>query len=291
MTCNKLIVTVAVTGAVGDKSKHPLLPVTPKEIADSALEAWSQGAAVAHIHVRDPITGEPSMDCELYSEVVERIRGSSNMLINLTTGAGARIIPTDSDPPGLGPGTTWSTPEKRTEHVVRLKPEFCSLDVGSVNFGDRIFANLVPHVEAMASMIRQSGAVPELEVFDMGHISIARSLIEKGLVKPPCVFQLCLGIRWGIPASSKNMMMMKEALPEDAIWGGFAIGSDSFPMVAQAALLGGNVRVGFEDNFFISRGKPARSNAELVEKAVRIIRALDREPATPDEIRGQILHS
>jgi uncharacterized protein (DUF849 family) len=291
MTSDKLIITAAITGGVGDKSRHPSLPVTPREIAESAVEAWSQGAAVAHIHVRDPVTGGPSMDFELYREVVERIRGACDMLINLTTGAGARIIPADTDPPGLGPGTTWSSPEKRVEHIVRLKPEFCSLDVGSMNFGDRIFANLVPHVEAMASMIKDAGAIPKLEVFDMGHIGIARSLIEKGLVRPPYVFQLCLGIKWGIPASVKNMLMMKEALPEGAVWGGFAIGPESFPMVAQSALLGGNVRVGFEDNFFISKGKPAKSNAELVEKAVRILRALDREPATPAEIRESILNS
>lgn len=281
----KTIITVAVTGGVGDKSKHGALPVTPKEIAGSALEAYSAGASVVHVHVRDPANAEPSMAFELYQEVFERIRADSDMVINLTTGAGARIVPDDSNPVGLGPGTTWSSPEKRTEHVVRLKPELCSLDVGSMNFGPRVFANLVPHVEDMARRIKDAGVKPELEVFELGHIRIANWLIEQGLVEGTPLFQLCLGIPWGVPAGSKNMLIMKEALPEGAIWSGFAIGSDSFPMVAQSVLLGGNVRVGFEDNFYLRRGQPAQSNAQLVEKAVQILRSLDREPATPKETR------
>jgi len=265
MKGNKVIITVAVTGSVGDKSKHPALPVTPKEIAESAIEAHSAGASVAHIHVRDPETAEPSMAFELYQEVVERIRGSSDILINLTTGAGARIVPDDSNPVGLGPGTTWSSPEKRTEHVVRLKPELCSIDVGSMNFGPRVFANAVPHIQDMASRVKEAGVKPELEVFDLGHIEIAKNLLEKGLVESPPVFQLCLGIPWGIPANSKNMLLMKECLPSDAIWAGFGIGPSSFPMVAQATLLGGSVRIGFEDNFYISHGVPAKGNAPLAQ--------------------------
>jgi len=175
----KIIITVAVTGSLGDKSKHPALPVNPEEIASSALEACAAGASVAHIHVRDPVTSEPSMDFKLYQEVVERIRQRSDMIINLTTGAGARIIPNDSNPVGLGSGTMWRSPEKRTEHVVKLKPELCSLDIGSMNFGPRVFANVVPHVEDMAKRIKEAGVKPELEVFDMGHIEIGRSLLEK----------------------------------------------------------------------------------------------------------------
>jgi uncharacterized protein (DUF849 family) len=270
---------------VGDRSKHPALPVTPKEIAESALEAHAAGASVAHIHVRDPETGEPSMVFELYQEVVERIRRSSDILINLTTGAGARIVPDNSNPVGLGPGTTWSSPKKRTEHVVRLKPELCSIDVGSMNFGPRVFANAVPHIQDMTNRIKQAGVKPELEVFDFGHIEIAKNLLEEGLVEKPPVFQLCLGIPWGIPASSKNMLLMKECLPSDAIWAGFGIGPDSFPMVAQSTLLGGQVRIGFEDNFYISRGVPAKGNAQLVEKAVNILKALDKEPASPTEAK------
>lgn len=285
MASDKVVITVAVTGGVGDKSRHAALPVTPKEIADSALQAWSAGASVAHIHVRDPDTAEPSMGFELYREVVERIRDGSDMLINLTTGAGARVIPDDSDSIGLGPGTTWSSPRKRIYHVVNLRPELCSLDVGSLNFGPRVFANPVPHVEEMAAAVRDAGIKPELEVFDLGHVRIAEALIRKNLVTPPYLFQLCLGIPWGIPASTKNMLVMKEALPEGAIWGGFAIGPESFPMAAQSILMGGNVRVGFEDNFYLTRGNPAKNNAELVEKAVRIVKTLDKAPASPAESR------
>jgi uncharacterized protein (DUF849 family) len=281
----KIIITVAVTGSLGDKSKHPALPVNPKEIASSALEACEAGASVAHIHVRDPATSEPSMAFELYQEVVERIRQQSDMVINLTTGAGARIIPNDSNPVGLGSGTMWHSPKRRIEHVIKLKPELCSLDIGSMNFGPRVFANVVPHVEDMAKRIKEAGVNPELEVFDMGHIEIGRSLLEKGLVESPPIFQLCLGIQWGIPATTKNMLMMKEALPSDAIWSGFGIGPNSFPMVAQSALLGGNVRVGFEDNFYVSPGTPAKNNAQLIEKAVSILKALDKEPASPQEAR------
>ena len=281
----KVIITVAVTGSVGEKSKNPDLPVSPKEIASSALEAHAAGASVAHIHVRDPVTSKPSMAFELYQEVVDRIRQRSDMLINLTTSAGARIVPNDSSPVGLGSESIWCSPEQRTEHVVKLKPELCSLDIGSMNVGPRIIANVVPHVEDMAKRIKEAGVKSELEVFDMGHIEIARSLLEKGFVENPPFFQLCLGIQWGIPATPKNMLLMKEALPSDAIWAGFGIGADSFPMVAQSALLGGNVRVGFEDNYYLSRGTHAKSNAQLVEKAVSIIKILDREPASPQETR------
>lgn len=285
MKDNKVVITVAVTGSIGDKSKNPSLPVTPKEIANSALEAYSAGAAIAHIHVRDPKTGEPSMDFELYHEVVERIREASDMLVNLTTGAGARIVPNDLNPVGLGRGTTWSSPKRRTEHIIKLKPDMCSLDVGSLNFGTRVFANSLPHVEEMSSLIKEAGVKPELEVFDFGHIDIGKSLLEKGLVDSPSIFQLCLGIRWGITATPKNMLLMKDTLPPDSIWGGFGGGINSFPMVAQAALLGGNVRVGFEDNSYIKKGILAKSNAQLVDKAANILKALDKEIASPHEAK------
>jgi len=281
----KVVITVAVTGSIGAISRNPNLPITPKEIAKSAIDAYSAGASVAHIHVRDPVTGEPSMALELYQEVFERIRENSDMLINLTTGAGARIVPDNRNPVGLDFGTTWSSPERRTEHIVTLKPELCSLDIGSVNFGSRVFANILPHVEDMAKRIKEAGVKPELEVFDMGHVAIGHHMLEKGVVDHPPIFQLCLGIEWGIPATTKNMLMMKESLPLDAIWAGFGIGPSSFPMVAQSSLLGGNVRVGFEDNFYLSHRNPASSNAQLVKKAVDILRVLDKEPASPQEAR------
>ncbi|MBC8247615.1 MAG: 3-keto-5-aminohexanoate cleavage protein [Deltaproteobacteria bacterium] len=284
MNSDKIIVTVPVTGSFGDRNT-PFLPITPKGIAESALDAQKAGASVVHIHVRDPETGTPSMDFELYKEVVDRIRDQSDMIINLSTGPGARFIPNDKDPMGFATGSTLSVPQKRVEHALRLKPELCSLDVGSMNFGPHVFVNIVSHVETMAELILDAGIKPELEVFDMGHIEIAKHLLKTERVTAPLLFQLCMAVPWGIPASAKNMIMMKESLPSDAVWAAFGIGAKSFPMAAQSVLLGGHVRVGMEDNLYLAKGERASSNRELVEKAVRIIHALDKEPADPDEAR------
>jgi len=284
MGSNKIVLTVSVTGSFGDRST-PGLPITPREIADSALEAYEAGASVAHIHVRDVETGKPSMDFKLYEEVVNRIRDYSDMILNLTTGAGGRFVPDDRDPIGLGPGSTLSLPEKRIEHVLRLKPEICSLDVGSLNFGDHAFVNVFPHVAWMAEQIREVGVKPEMEVFDLGQMEIAKHLLKTGRVKSPPLFQLCMGVRWGIPATPQNMVIMKGALPRDAIWAGFGIGPTAFPMLAQAAILDGNVRIGMEDNLYLEKGKLAPSNRALVEKGVAIIRGLGKEPASAEEAR------
>ncbi len=284
MNSHKMILTVAVTGAFGDRST-PNLPITPREIADSALEAYRTGASVAHIHVRDVKTGAPSMKFELYQEVVQRIRDHSDMLINLSTGAGARFAPTDRDPVIAGPGSTLCAPEKRIEHVLRLSPEICSLDVGSLNFGEHVFVNCLPHIEKMAELIKAAGIKPEIEVFDLGHIAIAKHLIENCKIGFPPLFQLCMGVKWGIPATARNMILMKDALPADAAWGAFGIGVQSFPMLTQSALLGGNVRLGMEDNLFLKKGKRARTNQELVEKAAAILQMLEIELASPSESR------
>ena len=288
MDSDKVIVTVCVTGSFGDAT-NPVIPITPKQIAESALEAYDAGAVAAHIHVRDVKTGDPSMEFHLYEETVERIRDSSDMIINLSTGAGARFVPDDCTPMGLGPGSTLCVPEKRIEHVLRLKPEICSLDVGSLNFGPHVFVNTLSHVEWMADQMRAIGVKPELEVFDLGHIEIAEHLLKAGRVNRPPLFQLCMGIRWGIPATSANMVAMVERLPADSIWTGFGIAASAFPMLAQSILLGGNVRIGLEDTVFVAKGKRASNNKELVLKAMEIIKALDKEPATPDEART-LLH-
>jgi uncharacterized protein (DUF849 family) len=286
MGSKKLVVTVSVTGSIGDRKGNPAIPVTPEEIAASALGAYEAGASVAHIHVRDVETGKPSMEFKLYEEVVERIRDQSNMIINLTTGPGARFIPDNRDPMGLAPESTLCIPERRIEHVLRLKPEICSLDVGSMNFGPHVFVNYLGHVEWMSEKIRDAGVKPELEVFDMGHVEIARHLLHTERVNRPPLFQLCMGIHWGMPATSENMIIMKNALPDGAIWAGFGIGATSFDMIAQSVLLGGNVRIGFEDTLYVEKGKLASSNRQLVERAVAIMRVLGREPATADEARG-----
>ena len=281
----KLVVTVSVTGGMGD-IQTPHIPITPKQIAQSAVEAGVAGASVAHIHVRDLETGLQSMQLKLYREVFERIRDNSDILINLTTGPGARVMPDDRDPIGLAPASTLCVPEKRVAHVLALQPEICSLDIGSIDFGRHVFVNWIEHVEWMAAQITAAGVRPELEVFTLGHIEIAKHLIDTGRIKKPPLFQLCMGIPWGIPANTANMLAMLNALPHDAIWTGFGISAACFPMLAQAVILGGNVRVGMEDNLYLEKGVRAQSNKELVEKAVAIIGLLGKEPATPDEAKA-----
>ena len=285
MSKEKLVITVSVTGGMGD-IHTPHIPITPKQIAQSAVEAGAAGAAVAHIHVRDLETGLQSMQIELYREVFQRIRDNSDILINLTTGPGARVTPDDRDPIGLAPGSTLCVPEKRVAHVLELKPEICSLDIGSIDFGRHVFVNWIEHVEWMAEQITAAEVRPELEVFTLGHIEIARHLIKTGRIKRPPLFQLCMGIPWGIPANTTNMLAMLNALPDSAMWTAFGISAACFPMLAQAVILGGNVRVGMEDNLYLEKGVRAKSNRELVEKAVAIIGHLGKEPATPEEAKG-----
>lgn len=283
----KIILTCAVTGAMTPLEKNPALPITPEQISTSAIEAANAGAAVAHIHVRNPETGTASLDPALYREVVERIRDSDvDVLINLTTGVGGRYVPGDPDPAVSGEGTTLSSPEIRTQHIAELRPDICSLDMGSMNFGNFVFVNTPGHLVTMAETVRSAGVKPELEVFDSGHIRLAKHMIENGQIDTPALFQICLGIPWGAEASSRSMIHMLDQLPADAHWAGFGIGATEFPMVAQAVLLGGNVRVGLEDNLYMERGVLASSNAALVEKAVSIVNGLGAEVATAAEARA-----
>ena len=281
-----VIITCAVTGGADTVGKHPAIPVTPAQIATAAIDACKAGAAIAHIHVRDPETGKPSMENRLYGEVVQRIRDSgSPIIINLTTGAGARFYPSDNDPATGDRMTTLTTPARRVEHVLEFKPEICSLDMGSFNFGDWVFINTPKHLAQMARAIRAAGVKPELEVFESGQIRLAAKLIADGDIAGPALFQLCLGIPWAAPATPETMLYMRDLLPAGSTWAGFGISSLQFPMVAQAVLLGGHVRVGLEDNLYLERGVFAPSNAALVERAVAVIRAIGGEVATPNEAR------
>ena len=285
-----VIITCALTGGAELSGKNTAVPVTPHEIAESAVEAARAGAAIAHIHVRDPQTRRASMKLDLYREVVDGIRRSGvDMLINLTTGAGASFIPGETEPRVPDPRSSLTHPAGRVAHVLALKPDVCSLDVGSMNFGEVVFVNTPAHLRQMARSILDNGTKPELEVFELGHIRLARHLIDNGLIASPPLFQICLGIPWGAPATSETMLAMRDHLPDGAIWAAFGIGAAQFPMVAQAVLLGGHVRVGFEDNLYLARGVPAPSNAALVEKAVRIVQDLGEHPATPDEARNLLL--
>lgn len=282
-----VIVTCAVTGGAPTAGKYPAVPVTPAEIAQAVLDAHRAGAAMAHIHVRDPKTKLASMDVALYREVVERVRDARcDILVNLTTGPGSRFVPSDDDPRIGGPGTTMRKPLERVQHVVELHPDVCSLDVGSMNFGETGFVNTPAHLRVMAKAIADAGVKPELEVFEPGHIVLARKLIDEGVIASPPLFQICLGIPYGAPATPESMMYMKGLLPPDAMWASFGISRMQFPMVAQAAILGGHVRVGLEDNLYLDHGVLAPNNGVLVERAVAIVRALGFAVASPAEARG-----
>jgi len=285
----KVMISCALTGSADTPARNPAVPVTPAEIARSGIEAAKAGAAIVHIHVRDPDTGRASMDGALYREVVDRIRSSgTDVVINLTTGPGARFIPDAEDPIRGGPGSTMRSPAERVHHVIKLKPEICSLDMGSLNMGPYVFVNTPRHLEAMAVAIRDAGVMPELEVFETGHLLLAKRMIETGHIKPPGLFQICLGISWGQPATPEAMTYMRNLLPKDSPWFAFGVSLNQFPMVAQAILLGGHPRVGLEDNLYLERGKLAPSNAALVERAARITEVLGDQVATAAEARAML---
>jgi len=285
----KVMISCAVTGSADTPGRNPAVPVTPAQIAASAVDAAKAGAAIVHTHVRDPKTTKPSMDGALYREVVERIRASgTDLLINLTTGPGARFVPGEDDPLKPGPGTSLKRPDERVRHVVELRPEICSLDMGSLNMGDRVFVNTPAHLQTMAVAIRDAGVMPELEVFETGHLLLAKRFLESGFVKPPGLFQICLGISWGQPATPEAMTYMRNLLPPNCVWFAFGISLHQFPMVAQAVLLGGHPRVGLEDNIYLEKGILAPSNAALVEKAARIVEILGDQIATPAQARQML---
>jgi uncharacterized protein (DUF849 family) len=285
----KVMISCAVTGSAVSVGKNPAVPVTPQQIATSAIEAAKAGAAIVHIHVRDPQTTLPSMDGALYAEAVDRIRQSgADVVINLTTGPGGRFSPDAADPMKPGPGTTLRTPRQRVQHVLDLRPEICSLDMGSMNMGANVFVNTPPILEAMAADIRDAGVTPELEVFETGHLLLAKRMIETGHIREPGMFQICLGIAWGQPATPEAMSYMRNLLPAGSPWFAFGISLHQFPMAAQAVLLGGHVRVGLEDNLHLERGKLAPSNAALVEKAGKIIELLGSNVATPADARQML---
>ncbi|MPZ41423.1 MAG: 3-keto-5-aminohexanoate cleavage protein [Rhizobiales bacterium] len=282
----KVIISCAVTGSADSPGKNPAVPVTPVEIAKSCVDAAKAGAAVVHIHVRDPKTTKPSMEGALYREVVERIRASgTDVVINLTTGPGARFEHDPDDPTKAGPASTMRGPEDRVRHVQELRPDICSLDMGSMNMGSRVFINTPDHLRTMAIAIREAGVLPELEVFETGHLLLAKKMIETGHIKGPGMFQICLGIAWGQPATPEAMSYMRNLLPPASPWFAFGISLHQFPMVAQAVLLGGHVRVGLEDNLYLEKGRLAPSNAALVEKAAHIIEVLGDQVATPADAR------
>jgi uncharacterized protein (DUF849 family) len=285
----KTFITCAITGNLTRPEQSPHLPITPQQIADSALEAAEAGAAIAHIHVRDPETGRPSMSIDLYRDVMDRIRArNKQLIINLTTGPGGRFVPSEADPKVAGPGTTLIAPERRVEHVELLRPDICTLDLNTMNSGGEVVINTPRNVRKMAERMKAVGVLPELELFDTGDCHLARDLIAEGVLQGPGLFSLVLGVKYGFNASSETMMYARGLLPPGAMWSGFGIGRAEFPMVAQAYLLGGHVRVGMEDNLYISKGVLAKTNAELVSRAVDILHNLGAEIASAVEARAML---
>ncbi len=287
----EIFITCAVTGSGDTTSKSDLVPVTPKEIAESAIEAAKAGAAIAHCHVRDPETGAPARDLELYREVVDRIRSSdTDVVINLTAGMGGDIIIGSAEAPlPLDGSTDMVGASVRTEHVRELLPEICTLDCGTMNFshGDYIMANTPSMLRAMAKQMQDAGVRPEIEVFDTGHLVLAKDLVKEGLIDDPVLVQLCMGIPYGAPDDINSLMALVNNMPEGWIYSAFSIGRGQLPYAALAPITGGNVRVGLEDNIYLSRGNLA-TNAQLVERAVTINEAMNIKIMTPEDVRAKL---
>ena len=286
----EVVVTCAVTGAGDTVGRHPGVPVTPGQIAEAAVEAARAGAAIVHIHVRDPETGKGSREIGLFREAVERIRASdTDVVINLTSGMGGDWTPSPDDPAMPGPGTDMVGPAERLAHVAALRPEICSIDCGTMNFGngDEIYISTPACLRAMAECVGDWGVKPELEVFELGHIRFARQMIAEGLIREPPMFQICLGIPWGADQSVDTMKAMKDELPPGAVWAGFGISRMQMPMAAAAVAMGGHVRVGLEDNLYLERGVLA-TNAQLVERVVGIIERMGARAVSPAEAREKL---
>jgi 3-dehydrocarnitine:acetyl-CoA trimethylamine transferase len=291
---SEVFVTCAVTGAGDTVGRSQHVPVTPSQIADSAIEAARAGAAVVHIHVRDPDTGRGARDPALFRAVVERIRSASDVdpVLNLTAGMGGDLVLGGEDSPlPVDPvGTDMVGAAERLAHVTELMPEICTLDCGTMNFaagGDYIMANTPGMLRAMARIVQELGVRPELEVFDTGHLVLVNELVSEGLIDDPPLIQLCTGIPYGAPVDLATLLAMVARLPAGAVFSAFAIGRMQLPYVALAPMLGANVRVGLEDNLYLSRGRLA-TNAELVERAVALLEGMNVRVLGPDEVRGKL---
>jgi len=286
-------ITCAVTGAGDTAGRSEMVPVTTKQIADSALEAAAAGAAVVHIHVRNPSTGKGARDPELFRDVVDRIRSSGvNVVLNLTAGMGGDLVlGGDERPlPPVDEGTDMAGASERLRHVEQLLPDICTIDCGTMNFaagGDYVMTNTPAMIRAMAAKVQALGVRPELEVFDTGHLVMVKELIREGLIDDPPLIQLCMGIPYGAPDDPSTLMSMVGQLPPGAVFSAFSIGRMQLAYVGMSVLAGGNVRVGLEDNIYLSRGKLA-TNGQLVERAATILESMNVRVLGPDEVRAKL---
>ena len=288
-TTKEVFITCAVTGSGASHNKSDLVPRSPKEIAESAINAAKAGAAIVHCHVRDPDTGEPARSPELYKEVTERIRDSkTDVIINLTAGMGGDVVfgPIESPLPLL-PTTDMVGASERMQHVIECRPEICTLDCGTMNFADDVMANTPSILRSMAKIANDCDVRIEIEAFDTGHLWFAKQLVKEGIIPDPVLIQLCMGIPWGAPDDLNTFMAMVNNIPNDWVFSAFSIGKNQMPYVAAATLAGGNVRVGLEDNIYLEKGQLA-TNAELVEKASSIITNLGSTIIGPDEVRKKL---
>ena len=285
----KVFITCAITGNLTTPEQTPHLPITPDQIIESCRGAAAAGAAIVHIHVRDPATGRPSMDLELYREVMDGVRRAEpQLIINLTTGPGGRFVPSAEDPKIAGPGTTLLSPEKRVEHIAALKPEICTLDLNTMWSGSAVVINTPGNVRRMARIMREAGSLPEIELFDSGDIALLKDVVGDGTLAGPLLTSFVMGVRYGFQPSPETVLYARACLPEGAHFTAIGIGRQAFTMVAQSYLAGGHIRVGLEDAVNLSRGVLAESNAAMVEKARRIVEDLGGQIASPNEARAII---
>ena len=282
----KVALTCALTGSGDSHLKHPNIPKSPEEIAAAAVEATKAGASIIHMHVRDPKTGAPCRDIELYQETVRLIRDADvDVCINITTGMGGDWTPDKNNPLMPGPGSDMITPAERMEHILRCRPEICTLDCGSINWGQNLlYIATYEQLRESARLIQGTGVTPEVEAFDLGFMWQANDLLKEGLLPNNTLFQLCVGIPYGVKSTTLAVVAMRDLVPQGHHWAGFGIGKEEFPMLALMYLMGGNVRVGLEDNIYISKGEFA-TNGLLVEKGKSIIESLGGEIMTPQEAR------
>lgn len=286
-------ITCAVTGAGDTVPRSPHVPVTPEQIAEAAIEAARAGAAVVHLHARDPDTGRGTRDPAVYREAVQRIRAADvDVIINLTAGMGGDLVlgGVSAPLPVDAAQTDMAGARERLVHIEELRPEICTLDCGTMNFaagGEYVMVNTPGMLREMARIVQELGVRPELEVFDTGQLVLVHELIADGLIDAPALVQLCMGIPYGAPNDPQTLLALTHRLPAGAVFSAFSIGRMQLPYVALAALVGGNVRVGLEDNLHLCRGRLA-TNAELVARAVTILEAINVRVLGPDEVRARL---
>lgn len=288
----EVFITCAITGSGSTQDRSPHVPRSPKQIADSAIEAAKAGAAIVHCHVRDPETGAPRRDIALYREVTERIRDADvDVVLNLTAGMGGDMVfgSTDKPLPLKEKGTDMAGAAERVEHVRQCLPEICTLDCGTMNFAeaDYVMTNTPGMLRAMGGMMTGMGVKPEIEAFDTGHLWFAKELVKEGVLAPDALVQLCMGVPWGAPDDLNTFMAMVNNVPKDWTWSAFSLGRSQMAYVAAAVLAGGNVRVGLEDNLWLGKGELA-TNAQLVERAVTIVETMGARVIGPDEVRRKL---